>query len=79
MTACVKDQAHRDSAASVTEIQAALKNDACMINLMPRRQVEFQRPLTNRDLQIGKSDCDTAVIAWKQLADQKAVMAAMAK
>jgi len=74
--ACTNRQMYLDRVATGAEIEAALKGNNCMIDLMPRRQAIDKKgaPLTNRDLMIGQIDCDEHWKAVGQLQEQKAVL-----
>ena len=47
----------------------------CMRQLMPRRQAQFNRPLTNRDMNRGHNDCEEALEAATIMETQKAALA----
>ena len=73
MGSCVKRDIYLDQVSTGAEIEAAVQDNACMINLMPRRQALDKKgaPLTNRDLVRGKIDCHEHWVAVGQLAEQK--------
>lgn len=74
---CTRETMRRDADATAEEIKAALNNDRCMIDLMPRRQADFNRPLTVRDLMKGNTDCREFEENQRKIAGQKAAMEAL--
>lgn len=71
---------HFASAATAEAVTDALKDNACMTDLMPRRYAEFQRPLTYGDLRQGQRDCTAVYEAhYNKIAQEKAMAALGAK
>jgi hypothetical protein len=62
--------------ASANDIEQALSGDACMMELMPRRQrLDYQgSPLTKGNLIDGKRDCELYSKALIQVEEQTRVM-----
>lgn len=62
--------------ADAAQIAEYLKDDPCMIEMMPRWQANVKRPLKVRDLEEGKSACEQHFGDTRKMNEQKAAMKA---
>ena len=76
MGSCTMRDINMDRVATGQALEAAMKDNPCMLNLMPRRQTLDKKgaPLTNRDLYIGQRDCTKFAETVGRLAEQTATM-----
>lgn len=65
--------------ATAEQITAALKGNACLIDLVPRRQAGKGRPITVGELKMAKYDCERFLTEQQLINEQKAAMEAAKK
>ena len=76
ISACAMNELHKNSYATPEEIKAALKDNWCMQELMPRRvKLDYKdQPLRVYQLKLGLHDCEEAAERAKVLQQQAAAM-----
>lgn len=77
VTLVVKQDNEYRQIATQAHITEHLKNNPCMIEMMPRWQKEVKRPLQYGDLLYGKRKCDEVWGNRNQMKEQMKVMEAL--
>jgi len=75
MASCSVVVARENMIATTADVTAALKDNACMIELMPRRAAASPNPLSLHDLDKGKHDCSVMYDTHYAKIEQKKAMA----
>lgn len=80
VTSCSHTEWRKIQVATAAEVTEALRGNACMTDLMPRRAKDPGKeglPLTLGDLDLGQKDCDSAHKKWQAIAEQERAIAAL--
>lgn len=77
VTSCTVWDQKLSAMATPEQITEYLKDDHCMIEMMPRWQVNVKRPLNYSDLLQGKKKCNEYWADRREIAKQKKIMEAL--